>query len=100
MLASNRLDGGIREVCVSEGGSGAAGRCRKNGVASLQDAQPNRDCRRRFLVAALLTASCVLFLGSMEADAHGGQQWFSAWTVSHGARLTTPILTGESVRMI
>jgi lysophospholipase L1-like esterase len=76
MVTSNRLDGGIRE------------------------AQQNRDARRRFLAAALLAAPCLLFLGSMEADARGGQQWFSAWTVSHGVRLTTPILTGESVRMI
>src|SRR5206468_11468518 len=26
--------------------------------------------------------------------------WFSAWTVSHGARQTTPVLGGSSVRMI
>ena len=56
--------------------------------------------KRRFLIAALLAAPCLLFLGAMEADARGGQHWFSAWTVSHGARLTAPILTGQSVRMI
>ena len=100
MVVSNRVDRGIREAYDSDGGSGAGGRCRKNRVASLQLMQQNRVSGRRFLVGALLAAPCLLFLGSIEADARGGQHWFSAWTVSHGVRLTTPILTGNSVRMI
>jgi lysophospholipase L1-like esterase len=99
MVVSNGLDGGIREACVSEGGSGAGGRCGKE-QSRITPGRTKPGSLRRSLVAALLAAPCLLFLGSMHADARAGQQWFAAWTVSHGARLTAPILTGESVRMI
>lgn len=55
------------------------------------------NCLRIALLAALaLTGAGVV----TEVDARGGQSWFSAWTVSHGARLTTPALANSSVRMI
>jgi lysophospholipase L1-like esterase len=48
----------------------------------------------------LLSASVLLAAAAMDAAARGGQNWFSAWTVSHGARITTPNLTGGSVRNV
>jgi lysophospholipase L1-like esterase len=42
----------------------------------------------------------VVLLAPAAAEARGGQQWFSAWTVSHGMRQTIPALSGSSVRMI
>jgi lysophospholipase L1-like esterase len=67
------------------------------GLACLQKAHV---LRRWSLVLILVAAPLPLLFGGIDADARGGQQWFSAWTVSHGARLTTPVLTGDSVRMI
>lgn len=34
------------------------------------------------------------------ALARGGEDWFSAWSVSHGLRLETPAVSGTTVRMI
>jgi lysophospholipase L1-like esterase len=42
----------------------------------------------------------VVLLAPAAAEARGGQQWFSAWTVSHNTRVTTPALSGSTVRMI
>jgi lysophospholipase L1-like esterase len=41
-----------------------------------------------------------VLLAPAAAEARGGQQWFSAWTVSHGMRQTNPALSNSSVRMI
>lgn len=50
------------------------------------------------IAIALLVA---LALGlNTSAHARGGQQWFSAWAVSHGSRQTTPAVSGTTVRMI
>jgi hypothetical protein len=57
-------------------------------------ARQNHVLRHWLKVAVLLAAPVLLFLAAADADARGGQQWFSAWTVSHGARLTTPLLRG------
>lgn len=63
-------------------------------------ARQNHVLRPWLKVAVLLAAPLLLFLAAADAVARSGQQWFSSWTVSHGARLTTPVLTGSSVRMI
>lgn len=41
-----------------------------------------------------------MLLLATDANAQGGPQWFSAWTVSHNVRETTPILSNSTVRMI
>ena len=51
--------------------------------------------------ALLLAAGAlVLLAGAAGAHARGGEEWFSAWSVSHGLRLTTPAVSGTTVRMI
>src|SRR5688572_24084881 len=49
---------------------------------------------QRSLVVALLVVMPLAVL------ARGGDQWFSAWSVSHGLRLTTPAVSGTTVRMV
>jgi lysophospholipase L1-like esterase len=53
---------------------------------------------RTLCVAALLAPSMVV--PATDAIAQGGSQWFSAWTVAHNVRETTPILSRHTVRMI
>src|SRR5256886_2901783 len=54
------------------------------------------------LQKALLLAAetLVLLAGAAGAHARGGEEWFSAWSVSHGLRLTAPAVSGTTVRMI
>jgi hypothetical protein len=47
----------------------------------------------------LLAILVVVPLVAIDANASGGSQWFSAWAVAQGERLTTP-MSGTSVRMI
>ncbi len=49
------------------------------------------------LCRALLAILVVLPLAAIDANA---QKWLTAWSVSHGERLTTPAMGGTSVRMI
>lgn len=51
---------------------------------------------RRLAMLAVLGAS----LASAGNAAAAGSQWVSAWTVAHGLRLTAPVMSGTSVRMI
>jgi len=56
--------------------------------------------RQVVLVTGAALFAGALALGLLPAGpvaARGGQQWFSAWTVSHGMRLTTPSLAGGSM---
>ena len=57
----------------------------------------SRPVLRRSYVAVFLLA--VLF-APWAAQARGGEDWFSAWSVSHGLRLTTPVVSGTTVRMV
>ena len=50
--------------------------------------------------ASALLAALLLLAGAAGAHARGGEEWFSAWSVSHGLRLTTPAVSGTTVRMI
>src|SRR5215216_4051034 len=55
------------------------------------------------LVRGLRVALVVLITGGVAVTpvhATQDQKWFSAWTVSHGLRLTAPVLSGSTVRMI
>ena len=58
--------------------------------------------RKRSLVTNWLGIAglVAVLLAPAAAEARGGQQWFSAWTVSHGMRQTNPALSNSSVRMI
>jgi lysophospholipase L1-like esterase len=58
--------------------------------------------RKRSLVTNWLGIAGLIavLLAPAAAEARGGQQWFSAWTVSHGMRQTNPALSNSSVRMI
>src|SRR5207244_4750400 len=51
-------------------------------------------------ISLLILMPLLLLFAATPAAARGGQQWFSAWMVSHGARPTTPVLAASSVRMI
>jgi GDSL-like Lipase/Acylhydrolase family len=53
------------------------------------------NATRRLALAVLLMS-----LAATSVHAAGGSQWVSAWTVAHGDRLTTPAMSGSSVRMI
>jgi hypothetical protein len=58
-------------------------------------------CTRASIAGWIGIAGLVaLLLAPAVAEARGGQQWFSAWTVSQNTSLTTPALSGSSVRMI
>jgi len=49
----------------------------------------------------LVVGLCLLLSGApLGVLARGGEEWFSAWSVSHGLRLTTPAMSGTSVRMV
>jgi lysophospholipase L1-like esterase len=58
-------------------------------------------CKRSLVTNWLGIAGLIaVLLAPAAAEARGGQQWFSAWTVSHGMRQTNPALSNSSVRMI
>src|SRR5205823_2749804 len=52
-----------------------------------------------YIVAVLGPLMAILLLAT-DAIAQGGPKWFSAWTVSHNVRETTPALSNSTVRMI
>ena len=56
----------------------------------------------RKTVVALLGAAlwALMLVAPSDTLARGGQEWFSAWSVSHGLRLTTPAVSGTTVRMV
>ncbi|MFI5166729.1 MAG: DUF4185 domain-containing protein [Thermoanaerobaculales bacterium] len=53
-------------------------------------------CGMKVLRAILLAVAPA----ATAAGASGGPQWFSAWTAANAERLTTPAMTGTSIRMI
>jgi lysophospholipase L1-like esterase len=58
-------------------------------------------CKRSLVTNWLGIAGLIaVLLAPAAAEARGGQQWFSAWTVSHGMRQTNLALSNSSVRMI
>jgi len=58
--------------------------------------------RTNLICATALLAALSSSTGALagDNDDHDRGKWFSAWTVSHGARQTTPALSGTTVRMI
>jgi lysophospholipase L1-like esterase len=56
--------------------------------------------RANVLCAIALLAGLSSSVLARDDEDHDGGRWFSAWTVSHGARQTTPALSGTTVRMI
>ena len=58
---------------------------------------PSKPALQRNFVAVFLVAVLSVPLAAL---ARGGQEWFSAWSVSHGLRLTTPAVSGTTVRMV
>jgi lysophospholipase L1-like esterase len=55
--------------------------------------------RPRLTIAVALLVAATLGLNT-PAHARGGEQWFTAWAVSHGSRQTTPAVSATTVRMI
>lgn len=51
-------------------------------------------------VSVRLLVIVLLLLSSLAADAGGGKDWNTAWAASHGARQTTPAMSGRTVRML
>ena len=66
----------------------------------MADGNASRRARRIRTISLLILMPLLLLFAATPAAARGGQQWFSAWMVSHGARPTTPVLAASSVRMI
>jgi lysophospholipase L1-like esterase len=58
-----------------------------------------RNKKKVVLWAAAVVLSALLLV-PIAAQARGGQKWFSAWSTSHNIRLTSPELSGATVRMI
>ncbi len=55
---------------------------------------------RSLFILAALAPLISGWLPATDATAQGSSQWFSAWTVSHNVRETTPDLSNSTVRMI
>jgi lysophospholipase L1-like esterase len=51
-------------------------------------------------IVAAVALQIAMVLPAIDAMAQGRPQWFSAWTVSHNVRETTPALSNSTVRMI
>jgi lysophospholipase L1-like esterase len=81
--------------------------CKEESMMSKVSARPEGHGRRRgiwfsglsWATFALVLAALLIGAGR-DAEARGGQQWFTAWGSSQSTRFTTPNLSGSSVRMI